>query len=448
MRTPRAPLAALLALLAAAACTRLLGGDYTVDPSLAAGSSTGGRGGQGGGASGGAGGAPPTVVEIKAGGRMSCARLSDGSVRCWGVGGPALGTRRSNNLGDDEPPGSAGPVDLGGEATQLAVAYHACALLEGGAVRCWGLNDFAELGYGNTNPIGDNEAPASAGPIDLGGKATQIAAGSLHTCALLEDGSARCWGFNGSGELGYGNVDPIGDDETPASAGPIDLDGRATQIAAGVSHTCALLEGGAVRCWGSNQLGQLGLGNADLVGDDELPAAAELVDVGGKATQIAAGNYHTCALLEGGAVRCWGDNTVGQLGQGNTDLVGDDERPSETEPVALGGKATQIAAGGASSCARLEDASLRCWGANDAGQLGYGRTDDVGDDERPVDAGPLDVGGPVSSCSLGEEHACALLESGAVRCWGQNLDGQLGLGAAGNVGDDEPPAQAPPVQLF
>lgn len=439
MRTSRAPLAAFLALFVAISCTRLLGDEYSIDPSLDAGGSPGGRGGQGG--------APPETVEIRAGGRMSCARLRDSSVRCWGSGGPGLGTKRGNNLGDNEPPGSAGPVDLGGKATQLAVAYHVCALLEGGLVRCWGRNDFAELGYGDTTPIGDNEVPGSSGPVDLGGSATQVTAGVSHTCAIIEDGSVRCWGFNGSGELGYGNTDDIGDDESPEAAGAIELDARVTQITAGVSHTCALLEGGRVRCWGGNEFGQLGLGNTDVIGDDELPIAAEPVDIGGDATQIAAGSYHTCALLEGGQVRCWGANAVGQLGLGNTRNIGDNESPSEADPVDIGGNATQIAAGGGSTCARLEDASLRCWGANNAGQLGLGNTNNLGDNERPVDADPIDVDGPVNSFSLGEEHTCALLENGIVRCWGQNQDGQLGLGNTTNVGDDERPAQAPSVQI-
>ncbi|HEU4538394.1 MAG TPA: RCC1 domain-containing protein, partial [Polyangiaceae bacterium] len=164
----RTPLAPLFALFAAAACTRLLGDDYAIDPGLAAGASPGGRGGQGGtgGDAGGQGGAPPSpVVEVKAGGFSTCARLSDGTVRCWGAGGPSLGTERRSSLGDDESPSAAGPVDLGGKATQLAMGYHVCALLEGGAVRCWGANDSGQLGYGHTTAIGDDEAPGSAGPV-------------------------------------------------------------------------------------------------------------------------------------------------------------------------------------------------------------------------------------------------------------------------------------------
>ncbi|HEU4538395.1 MAG TPA: hypothetical protein VFS00_29950, partial [Polyangiaceae bacterium] len=200
--------------------------------------------------------------------------------------------------------------------------------------------------------------------------------------------------------------------------------------------------------WGANDSGQLGYGHTTAIGDDEAPGSAGPVVLGAKATQIAAGAFFTCALLEGGQVRCWGNNESGQLGLGSVDNLGDDEPVTDAEPLSFGRKTTQIAACGTSTCVRLEDASLRCWGSNDYGQLGYGHTDDVGNGGRPVDGGPPNVGGPVRTISLGEGHACALLESGAVRCWGYNLDGQLGLGTTASFGDNEPPNQAPPVQIF
>ncbi len=158
---------------------------------------------------------------------------------------------------------------------------HTCALLDRGAVRCWGAGSFGRLGYGNTDDIGDDEIPASAGDVDVGGTVTQIAAGSAHTCALLDRGAVRCWGAGSFGRLGYGNTDDIGDDETPASAGDVDVGGTVTQIAAGGAHTCALLDTGAVRCWGLGGLGKLGYGNTDDIGDDETLASAGDVDVGG-----------------------------------------------------------------------------------------------------------------------------------------------------------------------
>jgi alpha-tubulin suppressor-like RCC1 family protein len=196
-----------------------------------------------------------------------------------------------------------------------------CALTAGG-VRCWGFNEYGQLGYGHTNNIGDNETPASVGYVNLGGTAVQLGAGAEHTCARLEDGRVKCWGRNGDGQLGYGHDFDIGDNETPASAGYVDVGGPVLQLAAGARHTCALLSGGRVRCWGRNVDGQLGYGFGSYIGDDETPASAGDVDVGGVVVQLSAGSYHTCAQLDTGRVRCWGRNTSGELGYGHTNPIG------------------------------------------------------------------------------------------------------------------------------
>ena len=103
--------------------------------------------------------------------------------------------------------------------------FHTCALLQGGAVRCWGQATRGALGYGNTNNIGDDETPAAAGDVNVGGPVVQLAAGSDHTCALLQGGAVRCWGEGADGQLGYGNTNDIGDDEMPASAGDVNVGG-------------------------------------------------------------------------------------------------------------------------------------------------------------------------------------------------------------------------------
>ncbi|HWN68387.1 MAG TPA: chromosome condensation regulator, partial [Haliangium sp.] len=159
------------------------------------------------------------------------------------------------------------------------------------------------------------------------------AAGEKHTCALREDGRVRCWGTNDSGELGQGHREDIGDNELPSSLPDVELGSRAMQIAAQDDHTCALLEDGAVRCWGQNRSGELGQGHTQSIGDDELPASVDVVDVGGRVVEIAAGRYHTCALLEEGTLRCWGSNWAGQLGYGHTRLIGDNELPVSVSPV-------------------------------------------------------------------------------------------------------------------
>ena len=158
-----------------------------------------------------------------------------------------------------------------------AGALHTCVLLSGGRVRCWGFNGSGELGRGTTDEAGES-LPATAGDVDIGGPVTQLSAGQHHTCALLDSGRVRCWGTNGSGQLGYGNVTPISATSPPSAAGDVDVGGTVRQVEAGGASTCALLDTGAVRCWGDNSLGQLGHGNTDDIGDDETPAAAGDID--------------------------------------------------------------------------------------------------------------------------------------------------------------------------
>jgi alpha-tubulin suppressor-like RCC1 family protein len=134
-----------------------------------------------------------------------------------------LGYGNTTTIGDNETPATAGDVDVGGKVVRVSLGTsHTCAVLEGGAARCWGRNDYGQLGYGNTKDIGDNELPSSAGDIDVGCKVTQIAGGGAFTCALCTGGRVRCWGADGSA-LGYGRLfgGPIGDDETPARAGDV-----------------------------------------------------------------------------------------------------------------------------------------------------------------------------------------------------------------------------------
>jgi alpha-tubulin suppressor-like RCC1 family protein len=143
-----------------------------------------------------------------------------------------------------------------------AGARFSCARLDTGRVRCWGFAAYGQLGYGNTTDIGDNETPGSVGPVDLGAGRTAraIAAGFYHACAILDQGQVHCWGRGYEGQLGYGNTDSIGDHDTPGSFGPVDLGaGRsAVAITAGGYHTCAILDNGRVRCWGVGGYGQLG----------------------------------------------------------------------------------------------------------------------------------------------------------------------------------------------
>jgi alpha-tubulin suppressor-like RCC1 family protein len=292
--------------------------------------------------------------------------------------------------------------------------------------------------------------------------AGQLDAGENDTCAVLSDGNLDCWGYNGEGELGYGNTDSVGDDETPASVGPVDFGaGRTVKaVSAGTYHTCALLDDGAVRCWGYGADGRLGYGNPSNVSS---PASVGPVDLGGaKATAISAGGGHTCAIRADGSVVCWGYGFEGELGYDNPMNLGDVSTPG-SQTVDLGGaKATAISAGGLHTCAILQGVSgqggpVRCWGFGVFGQLGYGNTLNVGDGpnaDGSMDPSP-DFGSPVYlgpgraavAISAGASYTCAILDNGSVLCWGNGAQGQLGYGNTDNVGAKGYPGLIGPVDL-
>ena len=219
----------------------------------------------------------------------------------------------------------------GAAAVIAAGTNHSCALLEGGNVKCWGANNFGQLGAGDTVARGDGAGEmGDALPVialGTGRTATAIAAGNNHTCALLDDASVKCWGYNFRGQLGLGDTAHRGDgggemgDSLPAVAlGP----GRVpSAITAGANHSCALFDDGTVKCWGDNLGGKLGLGDTVDRGDgpnemgDDLPVL--MLGTGRTATAITAGANHTCSVLDDGTVKCWGDNAFGKLGLGDTD---------------------------------------------------------------------------------------------------------------------------------
>jgi alpha-tubulin suppressor-like RCC1 family protein len=183
--------------------------------------------------------------------------------------------------------------------------------------------------------MGDVLAAISLG---TGRTAVAIAAGSSHTCALLNNGGVKCWGENVAGQLGQGDTEDRGDG--PGEMGDalvtIDLGTGRTALAIGSAgfNTCALLDNGGVKCWGSTVYGQLGQGDTEWRGGGpgDMGDALAAVDIGGVATAIAVGSGHVCALLDdvAGGLRCWGAGGDGRLGNASTDSIGDD--PNEMAP--------------------------------------------------------------------------------------------------------------------
>ncbi|KIG16938.1 Molybdopterin oxidoreductase, iron-sulfur binding subunit [Enhygromyxa salina] len=393
---------------------------------------------------------PEQVTQIVAGATHTCALLHTGAVRCWGENTfGMLGYGHTDTIGDDEHPAAAGDIDMGGIAVQLSAGYyHTCALLDTGAVRCWGSNIVGQLGIPGQQDVGDDEVPSSVSEVDIGGKVVQITSGDAHNCALLDTGKVRCWGLNHRGQLGYGNTLDIGDDENPSLAGDVNLGlHAAVALSAGAYSTCAVLDNGAVRCWGSGNNGILGYGNLEHIGDDETPSTAGNVDVGGKATQVSIHLLHTCARLDTGEVRCWGLGTLSGHPWAKY-TIGDDEPPTAVGTVDLGVGVVDVSTGQFHTCVVLDGGGVRCWGSADQGQLGYGSDEFIGDDEGPTSVGLVELGGSVTSLVTGDAHSCALVLDGSVRCWGSNEYGQLGLGHTQNIGDDELPTSADPIRVY
>jgi alpha-tubulin suppressor-like RCC1 family protein len=410
------------------------------------------------------------IVQLAAGWTQSCVLFGTGQVRCWGGndhGQLGLGNKQDQSA---SMPYQLGPIALGAQVTFLAAGYrHTCALTVDGSVQCWGRNDFGQLGLGHANDIGDDELPAvSVSKVPLGVSVKQLAAGGDTTCVLLDDDTVRCWGRNDFGQLGLGHTNNIGDNELPTAANAqVSLGGTAIGLAVAGDHTCALLATNDVRCWGDNRLGELGIGNTDNIGDDELPTAADTISFNddGQLISITAGGYHTCVHEEssmlGSISRCWGYDGDGSLGVG---FIAD-------RPLALGNDwpysswnfpIVQLSCGAEHTCVYLYSHDLRCFGGNEVAQLGLPNIYSLGDVGPPIAASPIDFGvdakgGPVYTIlfATGALHNCAQVNTGDVHCWGMNADGQLGLGYSspgqyGYVGGDPQsvPGKLPAVQIF
>jgi len=329
---------------------------------------------------------------------------------------------------------------------------HTCALGASGRPKCWGDRGYGQLGLPVADFPGDpDRIGAAAGEIeripfvDLGRDsiAVMLAAGGRHTCALLRGGAVKCWGDNGHGQLGLGDRENRGDD--PLEMGDllpaIDLgdEGAPTALAAGGQHTCALLDSGQVKCWGDNRFGQLGQGDTRSRGGGPCEMGIDLLPVdlrGARATAIAAGSAHTCARLDTGEVRCWGDNEPGQLGLGDRVNRGGHPGPIETLTLRPDQDIVALAAGFEHTCALDARGRAMCWGRGSAGQLGLETVDDrirAGEQSDPFVH--LDSTVPIVAIAVGSDHTCASLMTGALACWGFNAHGQLGLGDMRNRGE-------------
>jgi alpha-tubulin suppressor-like RCC1 family protein len=287
-------------------------------------------------------------------------------------------------------------VDLGSGIKAKAIATggsHTCAILDNESVKCWGSNASGQLGLGDNRTRGDNSSDMGDYllTVDLGSgiKAKAIVAGGSHTCAILDNASVKCWGSNASGQLGLGDDSTVVRGDEPNEMGNllpfVDLGSERTakSITTGTDYTCVLLDDASVKCWGNGIYGQLGNKKKGVSNQFNSTPEDSAIDLGDGiiVTAIAAGNFHTCAILDNSSIKCWGFNASGQLGQEDTSLIWSSSDLDNLLSVDLGTERTAraIAAGDNHTCVVLDDASIKCWGSNTAGQLGLGDNSTRGD---------------------------------------------------------------------
>jgi alpha-tubulin suppressor-like RCC1 family protein len=328
-------------------------------------------------------GPPATAVEV--GRDHACAANAAGGAVCWGH-------NRYGQLGDGAAIDQLRPISVATLSTAIAQVSaggtHSCVVTGLGAAKCWGESFFGQLGYGFTTP--------SRTPVDVVGLSngvSAVAAGGDHTCAIAGN-AVKCWGRNDSGQLGQGSTS-FGEFSPLAVAAAA----TATSLSAGVRHTCAVIPGGEVKCWGDGVA---------------LPTTVATLSSG--MVKVSAGDYHTCVLTQAGGVKCWGFNSSGGLGDGTTV-----SSPVPVDVVGLGSGVAAISAGGTHTCALTVAGGVKCWGENTYGELGDGTTRMR---LTPVDVGGMDSG--VIALSAGTRTTCALLASNEVRCWGSDRYGEVG----------------------
>ena len=360
-----------------------------------------------------------SLKRIDVGGKFTCALESGGTVKCWGDDDRLQSTGSGNGSTDQLYPGTVYDADSSGTvngAVEITTGWkHACALLSNGDVKCWGQNHNGQTGRGSAGTLTATSNWSSAYPVSGLSNVMTIDAGSEHTCAVLRTGGIKCWGENDKGQLGDNSKTTR---HTPVSVSGIS---NAIKVSGGNKHTCALLDNGKIKCWGQGNYGRLG---NDSSSDSKVPVSVSLAS-SERAIDVSTGRVHTCAVIDNGAVKCWGGGGQGQLGDGNT---GNHDTPTSVS----GGITTfiSVSAGGDHTCAlrRIGGAgSVVCWGENNQGELGRNNYNSSNVPVNMAGSNRIDTRG--QEVAAGYNHTCALLTSGEARCWGENDNGRLGTGS-------------------
>jgi RHS repeat-associated protein len=377
----------------------------------------------------------PTVTQVAAGAKHTCALESTGHIFCWG-------TNSEGQLGNGTTTKSSTPVEVvgvggtGDLATVTSIAAggdHTCALSAAKHVYCWGTDYYGQLGNGSTtNSSTPLEVEGVTGLGDLG-TVSAISAGYDHTCALSTTKSVDCWGTDYYGQLGNGTSAPAAS-ETPVAVigvGGTGNLGTVSAISAGGWHTCVLTASKTVDCWGWDWKGTVGNGRTTPIG-----TPVEVEGVGGSGylatvTAISAGAYQSCGLQSTGHLSCWDRNEFGQLGDGTASVTTPQATPAEVEGVGgTGDLATvsAVAAGGYQTCALTSTGHAYCWGRNNATGTSTPQT-------TPVEVEGITGSGSLATVSAivgGGYQACALTSAKDLYCWGTNSTGELGDGTTTN----------------
>jgi alpha-tubulin suppressor-like RCC1 family protein len=349
-------------------------------------------------------GACRDAVAVACGEHHCCALDDAGDAWCWGAWrSDPDAWYDSLGFGVNRP--TFRPVRAAAGLSLRAISAgdrHTCALAAAGEVYCWGYNGYGQLGVGNLEST-DTPTRVDGGPWQA------VAAASRHTCGLDAAGAAHCWGDHLMGQLGNGVPFP---DPGRVSPGPVATDERFVALSAAGAHTCALTATGEARCWGSNTTFQLGSGSEDWGSSVPLEVRGDH-----RFASLRAGPFHTCGLDDGGQAWCWGFNGDGQLG---------DRAPiGQNAPVALPGdlRFLEVTPGGAHTCGLDAEGQAWCWGA---GPLGIEALASL----EPV---LVDQAQPLTALASGQSFVCGLAAPGAVWCWGWNGAGAVGQAAPRSV---------------
>ena len=381
------------------------------------------------------------VKDISIGTAHTCAVMSDGDVKCWGSNTSGqLGLGHTSNVGmsggqmGDALLSSSIPVPV--KKVSAGINY-TCALTVNGLIYCWGSGTSGKLGLGSST----QQTTPQLVDIGTGVKAIDISARSSHTCAVTAAGEIKCWGQNINGELGIGSTTTIGDNagEMGDNLASVNLDPiyKALKVSVGNVSTCALMTNHQIKCWGNyTHIGQnLGTGVVGASSPTDVNTLTPLDFSPELATDIQSGSDFHCALFASGKVKCWGENSKGQLGMGtaNLNIYGTSTYQLTTVPfVSFGGTelVTKLVAGDQVACALLDDGTAKCWGDNISGVIGQGTT--VSYYANPSSSAILNFGSGqyIRSLSISTDSGCAVLGDGHLKCWG--LTAKLGMGTTGS----------------